>query len=374
MFAGAGTEPRLCRSRGRFIILLIHVGNHISIQEGFRKNTFSGRRRQENNAREFTDAMKKLEFTVQDAAGGNRLDQYISLEDADLSRSQVQQAIKNNRVLVNDLHQKASYRVCPGDVVGIELADPVPLDARPEEIPIDILFEDDWLVVVNKPPGMVVHPACGNYEGTLVNALLYHCTALSGIGGVMRPGIVHRLDKDTSGVLVVAKNDRAHQGLSEQFKEHSVLRKYKALVYGMMEDTSGTIEADIGRDRFDRKRMSTRTRKGRAAVTHWRVQEAFDGMSLLEVTLETGRTHQVRVHLASIGHPVVGDMVYGTAKKIRSIVLKPVEDALKKVKRQMLHAGYLSFSHPDTNKRLEFEAPVPDDYENILGIAREYLC
>ncbi|MEI6127847.1 MAG: RluA family pseudouridine synthase, partial [Pseudomonadota bacterium] len=205
---------------------------------------------------------------------------------------------------------------------------------------------DQWVIVVNKPAGMVVHPACGNHTGTLVNALLYHCKTLSGIGGVIRPGIVHRLDKGTTGVLVVAKNDLAHHSLSEQFKNHTVVKKYSALVFGSMEEASGTIRTPIGRHYSDRKKMSTQTRKGRDAVTHWYVKEAFDQLALLAVTIETGRTHQVRVHLSDIGHPLAGDELYGALKKIGSLHVKNVLDALKGLDRPLLHAGHLEFIHP----------------------------
>jgi 23S rRNA pseudouridine1911/1915/1917 synthase len=217
---------------------------------------------------------------------------------------------------------------------------------------------------------MVVHPACGNYSGTMVNALLYQCTTLSGIGGVIRPGIVHRLDKGTTGVLVVAKNDAAHQGLSEQFKQHTVVRKYSALVFGTMREASGTVSSPIGRHPADRKKMSTHTRRGRNAVTHWNVLETFDMVTLLEATLETGRTHQVRVHLASIGHPIVADEPYGGCKRLKAISFKQLQDACKAIKRPLLHAGYLQFMHPDTGAPLSFTAPLPDDFVRILNILR----
>lgn len=314
--------------------------------------------------------MKRVLFTVLEADSGKRLDVVLSEQENSITRSQAQYAISQERVKVNQKSRKASYRVSTGEVVAIEIPDPVPLAAQPENIPVEVLYEDSWVIVVNKPAGMVVHPACGNYSGTLVNALLYQCTTLSGIGGVIRPGIVHRLDKGTTGVLVVAKNDTAHQGLSEQFKKHSVVRKYRTLVFGTMHDASGTIASSIGRHRADRKKMSTKTRKGKNAVTHWKVLETFDTVTLLEATLETGRTHQVRVHLASIGHPVVGDEPYGGCKRLKAITSKTLQDAFKSIKRPLLHAGCLQFMHPGTGTLLSFEAPLPDDFISVLGMLR----
>jgi 23S rRNA pseudouridine1911/1915/1917 synthase len=314
--------------------------------------------------------VKQLQFKVLEEDSGKRLDILLSEKKTLLSRSQVQKAIKDKRVWVNHVNQKASYRVSPGDVIEIDIIDPVPLQAQSENIPVEIVFEDPWIVVVNKPAGMVVHPASGNYSGTLVNALLYHCKTLSGIGGVIRPGIVHRLDKGTSGVLVVAKNDLAHQSLGEQFKKHTVLRRYKALVFGTMDNNSGTIKGLIGRHHIHRKKMSTKPRKGRNAVTHWEVKEEFDSFTFLEATLETGRTHQVRVHLESIGHPVVGDQVYGSSKRLRSVVSKKVLDVLKGINRPLLHAGSLQFVHPEKGAPMAFEAPLPVDFSHVLEVLR----
>jgi len=318
--------------------------------------------------------VKKLQFTVSGENSGKRLDSFLSEKQRLLSRSQIQKAIKDKRVWVNAVNLKASYKICYNDQIEVDVIEPVPLQAASENIPVEILYEDSSVVVVNKPAGMVVHPGCGNYSGTLVNALLYHCKALSGIGGVIRPGIVHRLDKGTSGVLVVAKNDRAHQGLSEQFKKHTVVRKYSALVFGTMNECSGTIQSMIGRHTQDRKKMSARPRRGRHAVSHWQVKEAFDTFSLLDVTIETGRTHQVRVHLASTDHPVVADPVYCSSKKIGTVTPKDLLDALKRVKRPLLHAGSLTFLHPEKKLPLTFEVPLPDDFSHILKLMRGDSC
>ena len=317
--------------------------------------------------------MKSIEFEVSARDSGKRLDIFLAERQSLLTRSQVQKAIQDHRVQVNGIARKASYRLRPGERGAIEIPDPVPLQSKAEALPLAILYEDRDLVVVNKPAGMVVHPACGNYTGTLVNALLYHCTNLSGIGGVLRPGIVHRLDKGTSGILVVAKTDAAHRGLSRQFKDHSIVRKYQALVYGGMEKVSGTIETLIGRHSRERKKMSTAPKKGRVAVTHWKVTENFSGITLLEVTLETGRTHQVRVHLSSLGHPVVGDNLYGSAKRLKEISLQSVRDALIGISRPLLHAGYLKFIHPSSSAAIDFTVPPPDDFMSLLPRLRGAL-
>jgi len=313
--------------------------------------------------------VKRLQITVSEEDSGMRLDVLLS-EKTLLSRSQAQKAIKDKRVWVNQAVQKASYKISEADVVEVAISAPVPLPAQPENIPVEMLYEDRGIVVVNKPAGMVMHPAAGNYSGTLVNALLYHCKTLAGIGGVVRPGIVHRLDKGTSGVVVVAKNDLAHQSLSEQFKKHTVIRKYKALVFGRMDEPSGTLRSLIGRHSADRKKMSTKPKKGRAAVTHWQIEEAFDGFSLIEARLETGRTHQVRVHLASIDRPIAGDQVYGSSRRLRSVLSKPVQDALKGISRPLLHAGSLEFIHPEKRAPMSFEVPLPEDFLHVLEVLR----
>ncbi len=314
--------------------------------------------------------MKRLQITVSAEDSCKRLDVLLSEKKALLSRSQAQKAIKDKRVWVNQVVQKASYKISAGDVVEVTVSDPVPLQSQPENIPVEILYEDQGIVVVNKPAGMVMHPAAGNYSGTLVNALLFHCQTLSGIGGIIRPGIVHRLDKGTSGVVVVAKNDLAHHSLSEQFKKHTVIRQYKALVFGRMNEPSGTVRSPIGRHPADRKKMSTNPKKGRDAATHWEIKEAFDSFSLIEARLETGRTHQVRVHLASIGRPIAGDQVYGSSGRLRSVSSKPVLDALKGIRRPLLHAGRLGFIHPEKRVPMSFEVPLPEDFLHVLEVLR----
>jgi len=309
-------------------------------------------------------------FIVDAATDGQRLDVAIASEVSSVTRSRAQQCIRAGNVLVNGQPAKASSRVQIGDEVRVSLPDPIPIEAEPEDIALDILHEDAWVIVINKPAHLVVHPACGNYTGTLVNALLFHCRDLAGIGGVQRPGIVHRLDKDTSGVMVVAKNDQAHACLSEQFKDHSVVRRYQALVFGSMEEECGRMETLIGRDRADRKKMSIHPRRGRTAVTDWRCVERFDEYSLLEVELQTGRTHQVRVHLASMGHSVLGDQTYGNPRRVRVIRDKSLQDAVKGLQRHLLHAGFLEFTHPDTQQQLAFTSPLPDEFEAVLNVLR----
>jgi 23S rRNA pseudouridine1911/1915/1917 synthase len=308
------------------------------------------------------------------ADSGKRLDVFVAEQDATLSRSHIQQLIKNGYILVDGARQKASFRLNGGATISVDVPEAAPVEACAEPLPVDIVFEDEWLVVVNKAAGMVVHPGAGNPAGTLVNALLHHCHALAGIGGALRPGIVHRLDRDTSGVLVVAKSDRAYHGLREQFSQHTITRQYHALVYGRLSDMSGVIDTPIGRDRVDRKRMSTRSRHGRPARTLWRVLETFAEVTHLEATLETGRTHQVRVHCASIGHPLVGDCVYGTARRVRSVAAKPVQDALKQITRHMLHAGLLAFDHPVSGARMTCTAALPADFAHVLAVLRDQGC
>jgi 23S rRNA pseudouridine1911/1915/1917 synthase len=314
--------------------------------------------------------VKKIIFLVSALDSGKRLDVMLAEQQSLLTRSQAQKAIKDHRVWVNQLVQKASYHVRSGEQVEVALTESVPSISQPEPLPLDIVYEDQSLVVVHKPAGMVVHPACGNYTGTLVNALLYHCKNLSGIGGVLRPGIVHRLDKGTSGIMVVAKNDPAHQELSGQFKEHSIRRHYQAIVCGTMAQNTGTIKTLIGRHPIDRKRMSTAPRKGRQAITHWEVKESFPGMTLLEVRLETGRTHQVRVHLASLGHPIVGDSVYGGTKRLKELPAHTLRQVIRSISRPLLHAGYLQFIHPETGAAMEFAVPPPADFMKVIELLR----
>jgi len=305
---------------------------------------------------------KVREFLISPDDADQRLDQYVSDSLDALSRSHVQKLIKSGQIKVNDSLSKAGYKIRKDDKITVVIPPPEKLDrVEPEKIPLDILYEDDDLIVINKPAGMVVHPAAGNNSGTLVNALLYHCERLSGIGGVQRPGIVHRLDKDTSGVLVVAKSDRAHQSLSKQIKDRSATRKYLALVLGNVRQDEGTIEARMGRHPVHRKKMSVIKEehlKSREAVTRYRVKERFNDYTLVEAELKTGRTHQIRVHMSSIKHPVVGDHVYGRSKNEFG------------VKRQLLHAETLGFIHPANGKEMRFTSDLPDDFKQALRILR----
>ena len=311
--------------------------------------------------------MEILEFVVTES--GSRLDKFLS-ENSSLSRSAVATLIEDGKVTVNGKTAAKSIKLKQGDVVSAEIPEPTELDVMAEDIPLEIVYEDDDLLVVNKPKDMVVHPAPGNYTGTLVNALLYHCGAsLSGVGGVIRPGIVHRIDKDTSGLLVVAKNDEAHLALSAQLKEHHVSRIYTAIAVGNFREESGTVDAPIGRHPVDRKKMAVihnSELRSRDAVTHWSVlaRGEADGNSftLVRCQLETGRTHQIRVHMASVGHPLLGDAVYGgantrfEAKHRASIV------------GQCLHAGELHLTHPRTGKEMQFTAPMPANMQHVVDI------
>jgi 23S rRNA pseudouridine1911/1915/1917 synthase len=296
-------------------------------------------------------------YEVPARAVGHRLDQFL-VESSGLSRAAVQRLIHQERVRVGYESRKASYRVRTGDRVVLALPPPEPSGIEPESIPLDILYEDGDLLVVNKPPGLVVHPGPGRRRGTLVNALLSYCPGLIGIGGIERPGIVHRLDKDTSGCVVVAKTDMAHQHLSRQFQARRVEKTYLALVYGAVSKAQGRVTLPIGRHERERKRMGVRTRKGREAETTFRVLRSVPDCSLVEVIPTTGRTHQIRVHLAALGHPVVGDTVYG-GRRTRT--------SRWKVPRQLLHAWKLAFTHPRTGTRVESVAPLPRDFQETLA-------
>lgn len=299
-------------------------------------------------------------FIVEDEQKGERIDTVVSLYDADITRSAAQKLIANGDVVVNDETVSKNYKCKSGDIIKVTIPEPVLLDIKPENIPLDIVYEDDDLLVVNKPKGMVVHPAPGNADGTLVNALMFHCSdSLSGINGVIRPGIVHRIDKDTSGLLIVAKNDAAHLHLAEQIKEHSFTRRYRAVVHGNIKDDEGTVDAPIGRNPKDRKKMAVTTENSRNAVTHYKVLEHFGSFTYIECQLETGRTHQIRVHMAYKGHPVAGDPVYGPRNT-------PTE-----MNGQCLHAGLIGFIHPRTGEYLQFEAPLPDYFEKFLRKLRD---
>lgn len=282
-----------------------------------------------------------------------RIDKFLAENLEDFSRTQVQQLIKDKNVLVNDLEVKANYLLEEEDIIKVTIPDPVTIDIVPENIPLDIYYEDEDVIVVNKPSGMVVHPALGNYSGTLVNALMYHCKDLSGIGGVLRAGIVHRIDKDTSGLLVSCKSDLAQKSLSLQFFNKTVKRKYYAIVYGVINHNLGRIDAPIGRDPDNRQRMAV-VDGGKNAVTNFKVLQRYKDYTLLELQLETGRTHQIRAHMKYIGHPVVGDPLYGPKKVIGD-------------NGQYLHAKTLGFVHPKTNENLEFDSPLPDFFEEFLN-------
>lgn len=305
--------------------------------------------------------MTSQEFIVAPKFAFERLDRYLIRQQLHPSRTFLQRLIKEGEVRVNDRIVKPHYKIRPGDHLVCRIPTPRPLDLVPESIPLDVLYEDSAIIVLNKPAGLVMHPAPGHYTGTLVHALLAHCKDLSGIGGRERPGLVHRLDKDTSGVIVVAKTDSAHRSLSLQFKTHTIVRQYQALVVGRLRKNSGTIDLAIGRDRWERKKISHRTARPREARTIYRVIERFEAATRVEVRPQTGRTHQIRVHFASLGHPILGDRVYGG----RTAVIESVP-----ADRQMLHAERLGFVHPDRQAYVEFSAPPPADMKRALEILR----
>ncbi|UCG07968.1 MAG: RluA family pseudouridine synthase [Desulfobacterales bacterium] len=309
---------------------------------------------------------------------GKRLDLVVASHLPGCSRSFAANLILAENVRVDGDPKKPGYRVRAGNLIHGHVPAPEPLEFKPEPIPLDILFEDEHLVVINKAPGLVVHPAPGHYSGTLVNALLYHCPDLEGIGGKLRPGIVHRLDKDTSGTLVVAKTAAAHEYLAKQFKARKIQKEYLALVFGEFDSEKGTISLPIGRHPADRKRMSTFSRKHREAETKWEIYERFKGLTLLTIHLKTGRTHQIRVHCAAINHPVVGDPVYRPRKLMKNIakdfsgIPASIVDTLQSIKRQMLHAWQLGFTHPKTGEKMVFEAPMPEDMAEFLDKLRDH--
>ena len=300
--------------------------------------------------------MKQLCLQVDSAYAGERIDKYLAEVMNDYSRSFLQKQLKDGNVSVNEKTAKASLKVAEDDEVRIFIPENKEPDIVPEDIPLDILYEDQQLLVVNKPKGMVVHPSAGHYSHTLVNALMFHCKdQLSGINGVLRPGIVHRIDMDTTGALVVCKTDLAHQSLAEQLKIHSITRKYRAIVHGRLKEDFGTIEGTIGRHPTDRKKMAINVKNGKPATTHYKVLERFDQFTYVECELETGRTHQIRVHMSSIGHPLLGDVVYG-----------PKKSAVPNLQGQTLHAMVLGFLHPVSNEYMEFTAPLPEYFEKLL--------
>ena len=299
---------------------------------------------------------KEVLIIADESCEDQRLDKFIAVNYEDLSRSYIQKLMTDNLVSVNDRIEKPSYRVCEGDRIRLTVPESVIPDIIPDDIPLDIIFEDDDILIVNKPKNMVVHPAAGNYTGTLVNALMFHCKdALSGINGCLRPGIVHRIDKDTTGLLVVCKNDIAHRNVAAQLKEHSINRRYEAICIGRLPDSKGTIDAPIGRSEKDRKKMAINPRNGKNAVTHYEVIEELKGFSHIYCVLETGRTHQIRVHLSSIGHPLLGDPLYGGER--------PGWDT----QGQCLHAGLLGLVHPRTGEYMEFSVPAPEYFRDILN-------
>lgn len=298
--------------------------------------------------------MEEKTFIIDESCDDMRIDKYLSLLMDGFSRSYIQKIISSKAVTVDSRPVKASYRVTEGEEVKIAVPEPIALDIEPEDIPLEIVYEDTDLLIINKPQGMVVHPAPGHYSGTLVNALLYHCRdSLSDINGVMRPGIVHRIDRDTSGLLVICKNNNAHHILADQFAVHSITRTYRAVVYNNIKNEEGTIDAPLARMKNDRKKIGIDP-AGRRAVTHYKVLERFGNYTYIECRLETGRTHQIRVHMASIGHPLLGDPVYGPARN-------PFH-----LNGQMLHAMTLGFIHPSSGAYMSFEAPLPAYFEKVL--------
>lgn len=301
--------------------------------------------------------MDRFCFEITENEDGERIDKCLATLIDSLSRSYIQRLIKDEAVRVNRSPVKGSYRVKQEDQLEFELPEAVEPDIEPEDIPLDILYEDRDVIVVNKPKGMVVHPAAGHYSGTLVNALMYHCgKELSGINGCMRPGIVHRIDMDTTGSVIACKNDVAHNCIAEQLKEHSLTRRYVAICHGVLREDEGTIDRPIGRHPMERKKMAVNERNGKRAVTHYKVLQRFRDYTYIECRLETGRTHQIRVHMASIGHPLLGDEVYSNRK------------SPYKLQGQTLHAKILGFRHPSTGEYIETEAPLPEYFEHLLKV------
>ncbi len=303
--------------------------------------------------------MNEYNIIIDNEASGQRIDKYLSTLENMPSRTFIQKLLKEGGIYVNEKPVKSNYRLLLNDNISFTIPAPVDVEIIPENIPIDILYEDDDFVIVNKPKGMVVHPSAGHESGTLVNALMYHCgDKLSGINGELRPGIVHRIDMDTTGSLIICKNDSAHRNIAEQLKVHSITRKYKAIVFGRISE-DGTVDAPIGRNENDRLKMSINRKNGKEAITHYKVLEQFDKYTYIECQLETGRTHQIRVHMASINHPLLGDKVYGPAKQPFNL------------EGQTLHAAVIGFIHPSTGEYVEFEAPMPPYFTELLNKLRQ---
>ena len=304
--------------------------------------------------------METLNFNITEENNNIRIDRYLAEQCPDLSRSYIQKLVKDGAVFVNNRQVKANYKVQPQDQVILTIPDMQVPDILPENIPLDILYEDQWLLVVNKPKDMVVHPSAGHMKGTLVNAVMAHCGEhLSGINGVLRPGIVHRIDKDTTGALLICKDDTVHRDLAEQLKVHSIKRRYRAIVQGNLKEDQGTVDAPVGRHPTDHKKMAVNYKNGKEAVTHYQVLERFGNATYIECRLETGRTHQIRVHMASLGHPLLGDTIYGSSKNPYHL------------QGQALHAMILGFVHPITREYLEFQAPLPEYFIKLLDKLRK---
>lgn len=301
--------------------------------------------------------MEKIRLTADESSRNKRIDKYLTDCLPDFSRSFLQKLLKEGEVFVNGKTVKANYKIITGDEIIFSIPDNREPDILAEDLAIEILYEDKDVILVNKPKGMVVHPSNGHYSGTLVNFLMYHCKDdLSGINGILRPGIVHRIDMDTTGVLIVCKNDKAHQAIAGQLKEHSINRRYRAIVHGVIREDEGRIETMIGRHPTDRKKMSTQCKNGKEAITNFRVLQRFSNYTYIECRLETGRTHQIRVHMASIGHPLLGDTTYGNIKTKYNL------------QGQCLHAMILGFIHPSTGEYMEIQAPLPDYFQKLLKI------
>ncbi len=304
--------------------------------------------------------MEQFKWIIDENAANERLDKWLSAGDNEWSRTQVQQWMKDGMLTVNGSNVKSNYKCQNGDEIILNVPEPQILDVEPEQMDLDIVYEDKHLLVVNKPRGMVVHPAPGHLTGTLVNGLMAHCKDLSGINGVLRPGIVHRIDKDTSGLLVVAKNDKAHESLVNQLKAKTTIRKYKAIAHGIIAHDHGTIDAPIGRDKQDRQSMTVTDENSRDAITHFTVLERLKDFTFVECKLETGRTHQIRVHMKYIGHPLAGDPKYGPPRTLKL----PING-------QALHAAVLGFNHPESGELVQFERDVPDDFQQLLNEIRK---